>query len=55
MNKQDKIFYTTALKLMLDDYKKGKMEFILEEAYRLYEVWGIKTIIKNGKIDFEVE
>ena len=55
MSEKDKIFYTTILRLELEDYKSGKLEFTLEEAYRLYDVWNIKTIMKNGEIDFEVE
>lgn len=55
MNKQNKIFYATALRLELEDYKNGTLKFTLEEAYSLYEVFKIKTVIKNNKIDFEVE
>lgn len=55
MKKEDKKYYTLALSLELNDYKNEKMNFTIEEAYRLYEVWKIRTIIKNKKIDFEVE
>ena len=53
MKKQDKIFYTTVLRLLLDDYKERGMT--LEEAYDLYDRWNIFITYKNGKIEFEVE
>lgn len=45
-------FYRVSLRLMLEDYRNGKLKFTLKDAEELYSVFGITTIIKNNKIKF---
>ena len=49
---ENKIFYQTALALMLQDIKNGKLVFTVEDAERFYSVFGITSTLKNGKIVF---
>ena len=49
---QDKIFYNTILRLQLEDYKSGKLKMTIRDAERLYNVFGITTTVKHGKIEF---
>lgn len=50
-NNMDDKFYQTALRLVLEDIEKGKIEMTISDAEWFYN-FGIITIFKNGKITF---
>lgn len=52
MRKEDKIFYDTVLRLQLEDYKSGKVTMTIKDAEELYNVYGITTTLRDGKIEF---
>ena len=49
---QEDLFYQTAIRLQMEDWKNGKMVMDIEDAEFLYDVCNIATIFKNGKIKF---
>lgn len=50
--KQEDLFYQTAIRLQMEDWEKGKMIMDLEDAEFLYNVCGVATNFKNGKVEF---
>lgn len=52
---EDKKFYETALLLMLQDYKNGKLKMTLKDAYEIYDTFNIITEFNNGELEFRSE
>lgn len=53
MSEENRKFYSTIIKLEMEDIKNGKKQMTIGDAEFYYEEWGISTIFKNGKVEFE--
>ena len=52
MSEENIKFYSTMIRLEIEDIKAGKKTMTISDAEFYYDEWGIITLFKNGKLEF---